>query len=97
MTLCDVKFKEPREKAAARVLEVDADVDGRSGGGGDDGTTTGDTEETLWEEPWRGTFCLLNWSALARAFSCVRTKLASCYGKDVSQVLSEVLRLRDGQ
>jgi hypothetical protein len=51
LTLCDVKLRDPRESAAARVLDVDADVDGRSGTVGDEGTTTGETDETLWEDP----------------------------------------------
>lgn len=51
MTLCEVKLRDPRESAAASVLDVDADVDGRSGTVGDEGTTIGVTDETLWEGP----------------------------------------------
>lgn len=78
LTLCDVKLSEPSDKAAASVLDVDADVEGRSGTIGEAGTTTGATDDTLWEEPWRGAFCRRNCKALARAFSWVRTKVASC-------------------
>ncbi len=77
-TLCEVKFKVPSDRAAANVLDVDDEVNGRSGAVGDVARLTVETDETLWEEPCRGAFCLRNCSALARAFSCVRTKLASC-------------------
>ena len=80
-TLWEVKFKVPRERAAANVLDVEDDVEGRSGRVGDVERATVETDETLWEEPCRGTLCRLNCSAFARAFSCVRTKLASCYYK----------------
>lgn len=78
LTLWDVKLRVPSERAAARVLDVEAEVAGRSGMDGEDGIATGETEDTLWEDPWRGVFCLRNCSAFASAFSCVRTKLASC-------------------
>jgi len=81
-TLCDVKLKDPREKAAASVLDVEADVEGRSGTDGEVETDTGETEDTLCEDPWRGVFCLRNCSALASAFSCVRTNVASCFTKN---------------
>ncbi len=73
-----MKLREPRESAAASVLDVDVAVDGRSGMVGEVDRATVETAETLWEDPCRGTLCRLNWSAFARAFSCVRTKLASC-------------------
>lgn len=74
LTLCDVKFKDPKEKAAASEL-VEDDVEGRSGSVGDDGIVT---ELVLWEDRWR-TSRRWNCSALASAFSCVRTKAASCW------------------
>lgn len=87
LAVCDVKFREPKDSAAASPLEEDAvAVDGRSG------TVVGvvspavGTEETLCEAPCRGGFCLRSCKALARAFSCVRTKVASCYGKRVESV-----------
>lgn len=82
LAVCDVKFREPKDSAAASPLEEDAvAVDGRSG------TVVGvvspavGTEDTLCEAPCRGGFCLRSCRALARAFSCVRTKVASCYGE----------------
>ena len=87
LAVCDVKFREPKDSAAASPLEEDAvAVDGRSG------TVVGvvspavGTEETLCEAPCRGGFCLRSCKALARAFSCVRTKVASCYGTRVESV-----------
>lgn len=59
-TLCEVKFRDPSERAAASVLDVDAEVEGRSGTVGEEGTATEATDETLCEDPWRGTFCRLN-------------------------------------
>lgn len=82
LAVCDVKFREPKDSAAASPFEEDAvAVDGRSG------TVVGvvspavGTEDTLCEAPCRGGFCLRSCKALARAFSCVRTKVASCYGE----------------
>jgi hypothetical protein len=66
----------PSDRAAASVLEVDDDVDGRSGAVGDWGI---ETELTLCDEPCLEGICLRNCSAFARAFSCVRTKPASCW------------------
>jgi hypothetical protein len=78
-TLCEAKFRDPKDKAAASVLDVDDDVAGRSGMVvGEVDSATVETDETLWEDPWRMVFCLRNCKALARAFSCVRTKPASC-------------------
>jgi hypothetical protein len=51
---CDVKFREPNEKAVAKELDVDDEVDGRSVTVGEEGTTT---ELTLCEGPWRGRRC----------------------------------------
>lgn len=73
-----MKFSEPKDKAEARPLDEDApDVAGRSGTVGDERPLVV-TEETLCEAPCRGVFCFRNWRALARAFSCVRTNVASC-------------------
>jgi hypothetical protein len=55
-----VKLRVPSERAAASVLDVDADVEGRSGTDGEGGTVAVEIEETLWEAPWRGAFCLRN-------------------------------------
>jgi hypothetical protein len=60
LTLWDVKLRVPSERAAASVLDVDADVEGRSGTDGEGGTVVVEIEETLWEAPWRGAFCLRN-------------------------------------
>lgn len=72
--LWDVKLRAPKDKAAAIVLEVEEDVEGLSGTVGDIGT---ETEPTLCEGPWRAG-CRRNCRAFAKAFSWVRTKLASC-------------------
>jgi hypothetical protein len=48
---CDVKLREPRDKAAAREPEVEADVAGRSGTVGDPDNETEVIDETLCEEP----------------------------------------------
>lgn len=77
----DVKFRLPSERAAASVLDVEAEVDGRSGIDGEGGMGPGEIDDTLCDVPWRGAFCLRNWRALARAFSCVRTKPANCCTK----------------
>ncbi len=47
LTLWDVKLRVPRERAAARVLDVEADVEGRSGTEGEGGTVPVVMEETL--------------------------------------------------
>jgi hypothetical protein len=47
LTLCDVKLRVPSERAAARVLDVEAEVDGRSGTVGEGGTVPVVMEETL--------------------------------------------------
>lgn len=80
LAVCDVKLREPKDKAAASPFDDDAvAVAGRSG------TVVGDmrpvvgTEETLCEAPCRGGVCLRSCKALANAFSWVRTKLDSCY------------------
>lgn len=49
-TLWEVKFKAPRENVAARELEAEDDVVGRSGMDGDLGI---DTELVLWVDRWR--------------------------------------------
>lgn len=72
-TLWDVKLSVPKEKAAAKEVVDDA-VEGRSGRVGDCGIVT---ELVLWEGRWR-TSRRWSCSALARAFSFVRTKPASC-------------------
>lgn len=74
LTLCDVKFKAPNEKAAARELVVDEDVEGRSDRVGDGGIVAA---LVLWDDRCR-TSRRWNCKALARAFSWVRTKAASC-------------------
>ena len=51
LTVCDVKLKDPRESAAANVLDVEADVAGRSGSVGEGGIATDATDETLCEDP----------------------------------------------
>lgn len=68
-TVWDVKLREPRDKATARLLEVEAEVAGRSGTACAADNATEEIEETLCEEPCRGRFWRLNWRALARAFS----------------------------
>ncbi len=40
MTLCDVKFNVPMERAEARALDVDDEVEGRSGTVGEGGIPT---------------------------------------------------------
>ena len=55
-TVWDVKLSVPRERAAARELDVEAEVDGRSGTACAADNATEDIEETLWEAPCRGTF-----------------------------------------
>jgi hypothetical protein len=72
--LWDAKFSDPRDKAVAKALEVDADVEGRSGREGVDCEAV--IVDILWLGPCRG--CLRICKALASAFSCVRTKIASC-------------------
>jgi len=68
---------DPRDRAVARALEVDADVEGRSGRGTEDVDWEVGMVETLWLGPCLG--CLRICNAFASAFSCVRTKVASCY------------------
>lgn len=75
---CDVKFRAPNDSAEARPFDEDApDVAGRSG-------TVGDArplpvmEDTLCDAPCLGGFCFRSCKALAKAFSFVRTKVASC-------------------
>ena len=46
-TVWDVKLSEPRDKAAARLLEVEANVDGRSGTACAADNATDEMEETL--------------------------------------------------
>jgi hypothetical protein len=72
----EVKLRDPSDRAAARELEVEEDVAGRSGRGVEGWEMV--AALVLWEDLWR-TSRRWNWRALARAFSCVRTKLASCY------------------
>ena len=74
LTLCEVKFRAPNEKAAARVLVVDEDVDGRSGKVGEGGIVAA---LVLWDDRCRISR-RWNCKALARAFSWLRTKAASC-------------------
>jgi len=72
----DVKLRGPIERADAIPLEaLEADVEGRSVTAGEAGIIG--IEDTLWDDLWRATLCLRNCKALASAFSCVRTKLAS--------------------
>lgn len=75
LTLWEVKFRVPSDKAAARVLVVEEAVDGRSGRVADLWGIV--TELVLWDDLCR-TSRRWNCRALARAFSCVRTKPASC-------------------
>ena len=56
LTVCEVKLSVPSDKAAASELEVDAEVDGRSGTDCAADNATEDIDETLWEEPCRATF-----------------------------------------
>lgn len=80
LTLWDVKFRVPRDRAAARVPDVEEEVAGRSGNVGEEADKAlAGIDETLCDAPCRGEFCLRNCKAFASAFSCVRTKLASCY------------------
>jgi hypothetical protein len=51
-----VKLSEPRDRAAARELEVEAEVEGRSGTVCAADNATEEIEETLCEEPCRGRF-----------------------------------------
>jgi hypothetical protein len=60
LTLWDVKLRAPSERAAASVLDVEADVEGLSGTDGDGGTAPVGIDDTLCEAPWRGAFCLRN-------------------------------------
>ena len=46
-TVWDVKLRVPSERAAARVLEVEADVEGLSGTDGEGGMVPVDIEDTL--------------------------------------------------
>lgn len=65
---CEVKVREGSDSAAAQTLDDDdADEGGLAGPLGDEG------EAMAW--PFLG-FWRCNWRALARAFSCVRTKYA---------------------
>lgn len=77
LTLWEVKFRDPRDRAAARELDVEEEVEGRSGRVLVEELVGSD--ETLWEGPCRGAVCRRNCKALARAFSCVRTNVASCW------------------
>jgi hypothetical protein len=63
----EVKVREGSERAAAQTLEEE-DAGGLAGPVGDEGEATVGC-------PCFGA-CLCNWSALASAFSCVRTKYA---------------------
>ena len=47
LTECDVKFRVPSERAAASVLDVEAEVEGRSGTVGDVASVAVEMEETL--------------------------------------------------
>jgi hypothetical protein len=60
LTLWEVKLRVPSERAAASVLDVDADVEGLSGTEGGGGTGPVEIDDTLCEAPCRGAFCLLN-------------------------------------
>lgn len=87
MTLLDARLREPREKVVAIGVEGvlaavadEADVEGRSGRDGEEGAATA---LVLWVGRCR-TLRRWNCAALARAFSCVRTKPASCCGVSVS-------------
>jgi hypothetical protein len=46
-----VKLKEPKDRAAAKALDEDEAVEGRSGMVGDVDSATVEIDETLWEEP----------------------------------------------
>jgi hypothetical protein len=59
LIVCDVKFSDPNERAAASVLDVEADVEGLSGMDGGGMVPVG-IDDTLWDGPWRGVFCLFN-------------------------------------
>ena len=73
----DVKFKAPKDNAAARVEEVEENVED----GGD--ATVGEVGGNAFLEGWR-----LSCRAFARAFSCVRTKLARFYRKHQQHLLA---------
>lgn len=75
LTLCEVKFRAPNENAAAKELVVEEEVEGRSGRVGDGGIVAA---LVLWDDRWR-TSRRWNCKALARAFSWLRTKAASCW------------------
>lgn len=82
----DVKLNEARDRAAARPLEEE------SGGGvlgGDDATWLDEIYvlSVLLIELVRPSLggCRRSCKAFARAFSCVRTKLARCYDAKVCQ------------
>lgn len=86
-----MKFKAPKESADASPLDEDApEVAGRS-------ATVGEvrplvvTEDTLCDAPCRGVFCFRSCKALAKAFSCVRTNVASCYVRSMLVSLVFVL------
>ncbi len=70
-----------RESAAARVLEVEVDEDGWLviGEPGTAGVPTAPDILELVEGAFLGVCCRRSWRALARAFSCVRTKWARFY------------------
>ena len=69
--LWDAKFKYGKDSAAARVLAVEDDVAAKAWleAAGDPGSL-----ETLCDAPSRGPFWRRSCKALAKAFSCVRTK-----------------------
>jgi hypothetical protein len=83
---CEVKVREGSDRAAAQTLDDDdADEGGLEGPLGDEG------EVMAW--PFLG-FCRCSWRALARAFSCVRTKYAKFWSRvNVCLVQSQALCL----
>lgn len=80
--LCEAKLKDGRDKADAIVLDVviadeavDGDVDDAVVG--EVGVVVLPTApDRLFDTPCFGACCFRSWRALARFFSCARTKLA---------------------